>query len=139
MNRLFLIIFYILIAGTSTYSQSMDKIVIEHIGEIDKPFPIIELYSNDTVKTVSQNLTITIVSKDVSTKITKYLSGKMVGEITNYNMSYGTFCISLFEKDTVKKVYLNREGAIYLLVNIHSLLPVSNNEKLIEGMIRRLI
>jgi hypothetical protein len=121
----------------------MYKIKIEHIGESDKPFPIIELVAHSGETNSNTESKIIISDSSIFFNVIKYFEGSYVGK-SDYGLSdfqYGTFLITFYSKEgDEKKIILNKEGAIYFYVNLHGFIPDNDkNRDIISGIIRRLL
>lgn len=137
------LIFSIIIASISnlSYSQTTNKIRIEHIGEIDKPFPTLELYNSEGINTTEKKNTVTVTDSIVFIKTLKYFDEKYVGKVDSSEASYGTFSIFFYDNDKLlSKVFLNKEGAVYFFVNLHTFMMLNEkNKNIIYGIVRRLL
>ncbi len=139
------IIFSIILSSISllTYAQTMNRIRIEHVGEMDKPFPIIELYSDKSEIVNTQTITemLTMADSSVFSKVIKYFDSEFVGMMVSSDFEYGTFSVSFFEGTELRKqIYLNKEGAIYLLVNLQTYIFEGEENKIaLQSMVRRLL
>ena len=121
----------------------MKRIRIEHVGEMDKPFPIIELYSDKSEIVNTQTITemLTMADSSVFSKVIKYFDSEFVGMMVSSDFEYGTFSVSFFEGTELRKqIYLNKEGAIYLLVNLQTYIFEGEENKIaLQSMVRRLL
>lgn len=132
-----------LFSVVNIYGQSMEKVKIEHVGEVDKPFPVIELYLVDTntQSSIAGEL-IAIADSNVFQNTIGYFGSNIMGEVKSSNGEYGTFLVSFYADGVLKKnVFLSKEGAIYFFVNLHTFLssPHEDNRVLISGIVRRLL
>lgn len=139
MNKLKLFLLF-LFPLYCAYSQPIDVICVEHIGNIDKPFRQVKVQYHNTSTTKFDNNQIIIIDTIVFSEIYKYLSSEFVGNISEPDFEYGTFCITSYQKNKpVSKIYLNREGAIFILINLHTFIPNKSDNAQIKLAIYRMI
>ena len=126
----------------SSYGQTMNKIIMEHIGEIDKSFPVIELYNSGSINTAETNKkTVVIQDSSAFLQTVKYFNEKYVGKVDSADANYGTFSVSFYSSGKLhSKVFLNKEGAVYFFVNLHTYLMLDEkNKNIIYSIVRRLL
>ncbi len=127
-----------------SYGQTMSKIEIKHIGEIDKPFPVIEIYSGKYDYNLSEEKSSTgklvILDTLVFSKVIQYLDSEKIGLLDTSDLKYGTFSVSFFDKEKcIKTIFLSQEGAVYLLINLQLYVPDKPLIFTLQGMVRRLL
>lgn len=115
--------------------QYSSSIIIEHVGEIDKPFCTIKITDekSDTLQEGKALHYKGIVDSKVFSKlrdITSFTQGNTKAD----KMDFGTFKLTLYEKGMLSHQYfLDRKKAIRLLDDfIHKLKQENSNEELIS-------
>jgi len=140
--RNIIILITLLITSVLSYGQNKNKIRIEHIGSIDKPFPVIELYNSGSINTAEINKkTVVIQDSSAFLQTVKYFNEKYVGKVDSSDTNYGTFSVSFYSNGKFdSKVFLNKEGAVYFFVNLHTYLMFDEkNKNIIYSIVRRLL
>ncbi len=138
------LLYIIVFMSMLSYGQTMSKIEIKHIGEIDKPFPVIEIYSNKYDYKLSNEKVNTgkLVISDtlVFSKVIQYLDSEIIGLLDTSDLKYGTFSVLFFDKEKcIKTIFLSKEGAVYLLINLQLYVADKPLIFTLQGMVRRLL